>query len=437
VELSIPPGVIYGRQVRKDATRLSAEGAMSKWRVAIAGIAVALSTTLLPSEAPARMRIGINPIGIAKMTVGRVLSLGRMRHARAYARRGQLRTAALRPQSIRRAMESGPADPTARRQIIAVAALAGLRGGVSAEGWWRHSDGGYGWVGPLFWPFAIYDIHDYAMLGDGTAFWNYGYRDIYAGIFAPYGRADLAAYTAARPPGHRHRRAPQLQQLCGDDSRAVAGLVGQIQQAVQPNNEAQRAASDDLATALITAAQMIRSSCPARPALTAPERLAAMQQRIGTMIAAEQVLEQPLGKFYDLLDDEQEARLNALAADRRKATPGNEDVDDAPAQGCGPAQPAALQWPAAEIEARLRLNDSQRAALKALQDANAQATYMLDACPPTDTATPPARLDAVYARLGTMQQAIYLVSTALADFYATLNDEQKMQFEAIGQKRTA
>jgi hypothetical protein len=36
-----------------------------------------------------------------------------------------------------------------------------------------------------------------------------------------------------------------------------------------------------------------------------------------------------------------------------------------------------------------------------------------------------------------MQQAVYLVSAALESFYARLSDEQKAQFEAIGQKRTA
>jgi len=36
-----------------------------------------------------------------------------------------------------------------------------------------------------------------------------------------------------------------------------------------------------------------------------------------------------------------------------------------------------------------------------------------------------------------MQQAVHLVSAALESLYATLNDEQKAQFEAIGQKRTA
>lgn len=406
---------------------------MPNWRIGIAGIAVALATTLLPSEAPARMRIGINPVGVARMAVGRALSIARVRHGRAYARHGATRTA-LRPQGISRAMGSGLVDPMARRQIVAVAALAGMRGAGGAEAWWRHSDGGYGWVGPLFWPFAIYDMHDYAILGDATGFWNYGYPDIYTGIFAPYSQAELAAFTGARPHGRKHRRAPSLQQLCSDDRQAMA-LVGQIQQAVQPNTDAQRAAMEEFAKAFMTSAAMVRHSCPTRAASSAPERLAVMQRRIGTMIAAEQALQPALIKFYDLLDDEQEARLNALAADRRGTSPTDEA--SAAVQGCGPTLSTPLQWPAAEIEARLRLNDEQRVALKALQDANATAIGILSACPPTDTTTPPARLDAVDGRLNTMQQAVYLVSTALAEFYATLSDAQKAQFEAIGQKRTA
>ena len=36
-----------------------------------------------------------------------------------------------------------------------------------------------------------------------------------------------------------------------------------------------------------------------------------------------------------------------------------------------------------------------------------------------------------------MLQAVKSVRAALDDFYATLSDEQKAQFEAIGQKRTS
>jgi LTXXQ motif family protein len=407
---------------------------MSKSRI---GIAVVVLTTLLSSAALARVRLGIGPLGVARFAVARVLSLGGLHHARAFARHGHIRTASFRSQDVRNAMDSGLGNPAVRRQIVAAAALAGWHGGHIANGWWRHGDGGYGWVGPLFWPFAIYDIYDYAIWGDGIGFWDYGYPDIYVAIFAPYGHDDLAAYTGPSPFGRRHRRVPPLQQLCGDDSGEIAGLpIDQIQQAIQPN-EAQRATLDDLATALISAAQMIRASCPTQTAFTAPDRLAVMQQRIGAMIKAALAVEQPLAKFYDLLDDEQEARLNASAEDRRKMSAAS-GATEAPAQGCGAAQPAALRWPADEIEARLHPNDTQRAALKALQGANARAVDILNAgCQPKDATTPPARLDAMEGRLDAMQQAVNLVSAALEGFYATLSDEQKAQFEAIGQKRTA
>jgi hypothetical protein len=407
---------------------------MSKTRI---GIAVVVLATLLSSAAVARVRIGIGPLGVARFAVTRVLPLRGLHHARALARHGYNRTAALGSQDVRNAMDSGLGNPAVRRQFVAAAALAGWHGGRIANGWWRHGDGGYGWVGPLFWPFPIYDIYDYTIWGDGIGFWDYSYPDIYAAIFAPYGHDDLAAYTGPGPHGRRHRRIPPLQQLCGDDSREIAGLaVDQARQVIQPN-ETQRAALDDLANALTAGAQMIQASCPTQTAFTAPDRLAVMQRRIGAMIQAERAVQQPLGKFYDLLDDEQEARLNALAEDRRKTFAAN-GATEAPAQGCGAAQTAALQWPADEIEARLHPNDTQRGALKVLQDANARAVDILTAeCRPKDTITPPARLDAVDGRLAAMQQAVYLVSAALEGFYATLGDEQKAQFEAIGQKRTA
>ena len=406
---------------------------MSRFRI---GIVVVVLATLLSSAALARVRLGIGPLGVARFAVGRVLSVAGLHHGRGFARRGQIRTASLRPQDPRNAIDSGLGNPAVRRQIVAAAALVGWHGERNASGWWRHGDGGYGWVGPLFWPFAIADIHDYAMWGDGTGLWNYGYPDIYAAIFAPYGRDDLAAYARPGPHGSRHRRVPSLQQLCDDESRDIAGFrIDQISQTIQPN-EAQRAALNDLANALMTAAQMIRASCPMQVAFTAPERLAVMQQRIGTMMKAELALEQPLGKFYDLLDDEQEARLNALAEDRRKMSAANGSAEPT-AEGCGMVQSDALKWPADEIEARLHPNDTQRAALKVLQEANARAVEILAGCQPQDTATPPARLDAVDGRLTSMLQAVGLVSAALEDLYATLSDEQKARFEAIGQKRTA
>jgi len=325
-------------------------------------------------------------------------------------------------------------NPAARGQIAAAAALAGWHGGGhGANGWWQHGGGGYGWVGPLFWPFAYYDIYDYTIWGD-YGFWDYGYPDIYAGIFAPYGYDDLAGYMAQRGRGRSHDRVPSLAQMCGDDSRDVAGLpIDQIQKAIQPN-DAQRAALDELANASIQAAQTIRSACPTQIASTAPGRLAAMQQRIEAMISAVALVRPPLEKSYGLLDDEQKARLNALAEDQRKASASRASL----AQNCAAAQPAAFQWPGSEIEAKLHLNDTQRAALQVVQDATAKAADMLKVtCDSDDVVTPPARLAALAKRLDTMLQAVKLVRPALENFYATLSDEQKAQFEAIGPKRTA
>jgi hypothetical protein len=328
-------------------------------------------------------------------------------------------------------------SPIARAQLAAGAAVIGWHGGLN--GWWRHPNGGYGWVGPLFWPFAYYDIYDYTIWGYGTPFWGYGYLDIYAGLFGPYAYDGLSGYLGPRPPGRRPPSAASFAQMCADDSRDIAGLpIDQIAQAIEPT-EAQRAALDDLAGASVKAAQTIRASCPTQIAATAPGRLAAMQQRIQAMISAVALVHPPLDRLYGLLDDEQKVRFNALAEDerrkedeRKKASPASSVAE------CGAAQSATLGWPADEIETRLRPSDTQRAALKALQDATAHAADMLKtACQPADVITPAARLDAVARRLDTMLQAVKSVRTALEDFYATLSDEQKAQFEAIGPRRTS
>ncbi len=322
--------------------------------------------------------------------------------------------------------------------------MAGWQDGRGGRnGWWRHGDGGYGWVGPLFWPFAYYDMYDYAMWGDGldAPFWGYGYNDIYAGVFAPYGYDDLAGYL---PPsgsdnqvgaGQRLPAPPaELVQMCGEDNRDIAGLpIDQIQQAVQPN-EAQQAALDDLANASVKAAQDIKAACPTQLALTAPARLASMQQRIEAMIAAVGTVQPPLLKFYGLLNDDQKVRLNALGQDLRRGKA--QTTSGSLAQSC--LQPGVTDWPAAEIDAAVHPTEAQRASLAALQDASAKAADMLKAsCQTGEAITPPARLEAVGKRLDVMLQALKMVRAALDSFYATLSDEQKAQFEAIGPRRTA
>jgi hypothetical protein len=311
--------------------------------------------------------------------------------------------------------------------------MAGWHNGPA--GWWRHSNGGYGWVGPLFWPFAYFDIYDYAIWGSAARapFWGYGYDDIYTGMFAPYDYDALAGYLPLRgAPGASDP--DWLAQLCGQDSRDIAGLpTDLIRQAIDPT-EAQRAALDDLANASVAAAQKIKAACPTTISLTAPSRLAFMQQRIEAMIGAVAIVQPALDELYSLMNDEQKARLNAFTEhQRRRSSAKNRSI----AHGCDVTQLSALKWPAEEIEARLLPTDAQRAKLGALQDAGSRATEMLrTSCQPDDAVTPPARLAAVGKRLDTMLQAVKLVHSALDDFYATLSDEQKALFEAIGPRRT-
>ena len=339
-------------------------------------------------------------------------------------------------------------NPNARAQIAAAAATAGWREGRREGGWWRHRNGGFGWVGPLFWPFAYYDISDYTMWGYGydDPFWDYGYGDIYAGIFSPYGYDDLAGY---RPQGAGNRigsseskgtqpaTSDQLAQMCGEDSRDIAGLpIDQIRSALEIN-DAQRAALDDLANASARAAQEIKAACPTQIPINAPARLAAMQQRIEAMISAVVIVQPPLQKFYDLLNDEQKTRLNALGQDQRRAKTAKNQRGTL-AENCGAAQANVVAWPAPEIEARVHPTDAQRASLTALQDATAKAADMLKAsCQTSEAITPPARLEAVRKRLDVMLEGVKSVRAALDDFYGKLSDEQKAQFEAIGQRRSA
>jgi hypothetical protein len=321
-------------------------------------------------------------------------------------------------------------NPAVRAQIATAAALAGWHGGGS--GWWQHAGGGYGWVGPLFWPFAYNDIYDYTIWGDRLGFWGYGYPDLYTGVFGPYGYDGLSAYA---PNGRRRARSVPLDDLCGSDRREIAGLpIDQIAAAVQPG-EAQASNLDELGNVSIQAAALLRASCPAQAASTAPGRLAAMQRRIEAMTNAVNLVQPALEKVYGALDDEQKARFNALAEEQRRNTVSantNATLQNCAAQSAGPG------WPQGEIEARLHPDGTQKAALEVLRDTSSKVNDDLKAaCQPNELVTPTARMAEIRKRLAAMLDGVKSVRAALEDFYATLSDEQKAQFEAIGPRRTS
>jgi hypothetical protein len=400
--------------------------------IAALGTTLLLLATLPSSTVQARglqLRIGGGPIGVVRSVASLALRGlpgrrgGRVRLANAEA------TGSLPRTDVTRGAD-WVTRPVARVQVAAGAALAGWHGRRGASGWWQHGDGGYGWVGPLFWPFAYYDVYDYALWGDGMGFWGYGYRDIYAAIFTPYGEDELARYVSPSRD-RRFGRLPSLARICGDDASELASLpIEQVRQAIQPN-DGQRAVLDALANASAEAAQTIHSACPTEVASTPSGRLAAMQQRLEVMKSAIARVRTPFEELYELLDDDQKGKLAAFNDQRAQFAP-----KVPAAQSCTP--PETLQWPASEIEARLHLSDTQREALDLLRRMSVLAKNTLNfACQPDENLTPPDRLATADTRLDAMLDAIKLVAPALDDFFATLSDEQKAQFETIGTKRTS
>jgi hypothetical protein len=70
----------------------------------------------------------------------------------------------------------------------------------SAWPWWR---GGLvlGWFGPLFWPYAYYDLFDYVYWPYAyDDFWPYAYDDVYYGIYGPYAYSGPYAYRPYADP---------------------------------------------------------------------------------------------------------------------------------------------------------------------------------------------------------------------------------------------
>jgi hypothetical protein len=75
----------------------------------------------------------------------------------------------------------------------------------------------------------------------------------------------------------------------------------------------------------------------------------------------------------------------------------------------------------------------QQEPLKTLTEISAgMAKLMIASCPAEPPATATARLDAVLARLDAMLYAVVVTATPLQGFYASLTDEQKARFDALG-----
>jgi hypothetical protein len=223
---------------------------------------------------------------------------------------------------------------------------------------------------------------------------------------------------------------------CEEDSLDVAGIpVDEIQELAHPTDE-QRAALDELGNASVQAAQIVKAACPTDVSPTAIGRIDAVQQRVQAMLKAVQVEQPALAKFYNMLTDEQKARLDALT--QKLPPPANEGDavvrGRSPMAGCG--NRALPDWPTARILREVYPTPMQRTLLDALQGAVEKARGMLEASTAMPV-TPPARLSAIEQRLQAVLAAIGTVRGPLNDFYGSLSDKQKVQFNMIGRPRAS
>ncbi len=309
------------------------------------------------------------------------------------------------------------------------------------------------WLGPVFWPYAYFDIFEYTFwpYAYDPGYWAYAYDDfvdtVFWGADSPY-----SAYASLRPndyqePGgaitgygyrarERQSASPQtLRQLCGDPEKGVtAWPLASIAQAVRPTPE-QRALLDELRAAAARAADVFKQSCADTYAMTPPGRLQAMTNRISATLEAVRIVRPALERFYSSLSDEQQARFNALGPHLGERSPQQPQQDaNAQAESCGEPKSSLTHLPIERIEAVIHPAGRQKETLDRLSGATRKAVQGLQAaCPDNVPLTPVGRLEAMERRLEAMMQAAKLVQPALDQFYATLSSEQKARFNTLQQ----
>jgi histone H3/H4 len=315
----------------------------------------------------------------------------------------------------------------------------------SAWPWWW---GGLvtGWIGPLFWPYASYDLFDYVYWPYAyDDFWPYAYDDVYYGIYGPYAYSGPYAYNgpsavlgrsgrrgvnsgryAARAEGTERRPA----EVCSDDAAQLTNWpIERISEVVQPT-AAQRPALDELRAASAKAIDMLKSGCPKDLPSIPTGRLAAMESRLQVMLAAVQTLRPALERFYQSLNDEQKARFNAVAPAGDPGAAGKDQRDLT--KFCDEQAPGVSDLPIARIAQAVQPTPAQRAALDELQEASVKAAERLKInCPTYQTLTSTGRVEAMEKRLDATLGAVKTVQPALARFYNSLSDDQKARFNSL------
>jgi hypothetical protein len=309
--------------------------------------------------------------------------------------------------------------------------------------WW----GGLaiGWIGPVFWPYVYYDFFDYVFWPYAyDDFWPYAYDDVYYGIYGPYAYGGPGVGVAAGPgvsiPARSANTTERREASAGGSEQRAAEIcsngasdltdwpIARISEVVQPT-EAQRPALDELRAASQKAIDILKAGCPKDLPSTPTGRLAAMESRVKAMLQAVQTVRPPLERFYQLLSDEQKARLNAVSPGGKSTA---EEDQRALTKFCRERAPAVTDLPFDRIAQATQPTPPQRSALDELKDVSAKAAEGLRSnCPVYAAVTPTGRIEAMEKRLEATQGAVITVQPALTKFYDGLSDEQKARFNSL------
>jgi hypothetical protein len=209
--------------------------------------------------------------------------------------------------------------------------------------------------------------------------------------------------------------------------------IPQLRRTIHPTAE-QGAALDNLSAALSKADQIVETSCPEQTPLTPVARLDAAEQRVDAMIKAIQIVRSPLERFGNSLNDEQRQRFDAMSDARRSDGQGAISPGGNLATICSQQAGGFINLPVQSVQQVVAPDAQQQGAFDALKKASDYAASVVRAsCPTQMPQTPAARLDAAKTRLGAMVDAMKTVRPKLEEFYASLNDEQKARFNAIGE----
>src|SRR5262249_6649 len=261
-----------------------------------------------------------------------------------------------------------------------------------------------GSIGPLFWPYAYDDFLNYTFYPYAyDAFCPAAYDDVYDVITGVYGSGIALGYVGTggrlQPPSTEISSG-----LCAGQTASVTDWrIDEIAQIVEPD-EAQRAALEELKTAMARAVDLLKAGCPTDLPSIPTGRIEAMRVRLSAMLEAVRTVRAPLANFYALLNDEQKARFNALSSGEDQNEPERRRN---PSVLCSERASGISSVPIRRMELAVRPDEVQRASLRALQDAVAQAGKLLKTdCPTYRPVTPVVRIDAMEQRLDTMLRAI-------------------------------